>query len=74
MGKHEYLGDGTLQLVVPFEGRTLELAPDGEVLLEINNLFSADHNAFVADYALLAPDFFDTPPEGFTCAAGAGPS
>ena len=74
MGKHEYLDDGTLQIVVPFEGRALEVAPDGEVLLEINNLFSADHNAFVADYALLAPDFLDTPPARFACAQGANPS
>ena len=68
MGKHEYLDDGTLQVVVPFEGRALELGPDGEPLLEINNLFSPDHNAFVADYVLLAPDFFDTRPENFACA------
>ena len=68
MGKHEYLDDGTLQVVVPFEGRVLELGPDGEPLLEINNLFSPDHNAFVADYVLLAPDFFDTRPENFACA------
>ena len=74
MGKHEYLDDGTLQIVVPFEGRALEIAPDGEVLLEINNLFSADHNAFVADYVLLAPDFFDTQPSRFACATGGNPS
>jgi len=74
MGKHEYLDDGTLQVVVPFEGRALEFAPDGELLLEINNLFSAEHNAFVADYTLLAPDFFDTQPARFACAAGGRPS
>mgnify|MGYP000601082653 CR=1 FL=1 len=69
MGKHEYLDDGTLQVVVPFEGRALEFAPDGTLLLEINNLFSAEHNAFVSDYTLLAPDFFDTDPERFACAS-----
>jgi len=70
MGKHEYLEDGTLQVVVPFEGRALEFSRDGELLLEINNLFSDEHNAFVADYTLLAPDFFDTEPARFTCADG----
>jgi len=74
MGKHEYLADGTLQVVVPFEGRALEFAPDGEVLLEINNLFSTDHNAFVADYTLLAPDFFDVQPARFACSPGGNPS
>ena len=69
MGKHEYLDDGTLQVVVPFEGRAMEFAPDGTLLLEINNVFSAGHNAFLSDYVLLAPDFFDTAPADFACAA-----
>ena len=68
MGKHERLDDGTLQVVVPFEGRVLEFDAEGRLLLEINNLFNEGHNAFVADYALLAPDFFDVPPERFSCA------
>ncbi len=69
MGKHELASDGTLRVVVPFEGRALEFDADGRLLLEINNLWSERHNAFVADYALLAPDFFDVPPAGFACAA-----
>ena len=70
MGKHERLDDGTLQVVVPVEGRVLEFDADGRLLLEINNLFNADNNAFVADCALLPPDFFDVPPERFACAGG----
>lgn len=67
MGKHEFLDDGTLQVVVPFGGRMLEFDRDGELLLEINNVHSPEHNAFVADYTLLAKDFFDVPPAEFSC-------
>ena len=67
MGKHEILDDGTLQAVVPFEGRALELDAEGRPVLEINNVFSERHNAFVADYVLLEPGFFDVPPEDFAC-------
>ena len=74
MGKHEVLDDGTLQVVVPFEGRALEFDADGRLLLEINNVFSEAHNAFVADYVLLAPDFFDVPPESFACGPADRPS
>ena len=74
MGKHEVLDDGTLQVVVPFEGRALEFDADGRLLLEINNLFSDEHNAFTADYALLAPDFFDVAPARFACGSADRPS
>ena len=74
MGKHEYLDDGTLQVVVPFEGRALEFDADGSLVLEINNVFGDEHNAFLSDYALLAPDFFDTDPARFTCDSGDTPS
>jgi len=69
MGKHNLLDDGTLQVVVPFEGRVLEFDSAGELILEINNLHSTRHNAFVADLALLREDFFDIPPENFGCAS-----
>ena len=68
MGKHEILADGTLQVVVPFEGRALEFDPDGRLLLEINNVFGETHNAFLSDYALLPPGFFDVEPAEFACA------
>ena len=67
MGKHETLADGTVQIVVPYEGRVLEVAPDGRVLLEINSVYDEAHNALVSDAAHLPPDFFDTPPERFAC-------
>ena len=70
MGKHELLEDGTLQVVVPFEGRALEFDADGRLALEINNVFGPRHNAFVSDYALLGPDFLDVEPARFACTGG----
>ena len=67
MGKHEILADGTLQVVVPFEGRALEFDVDGRLLLEINNVFGEAHNAFLSDYALLPPGYFDVEPAAFAC-------
>lgn len=72
--KHGYLDDGTLQVVVPFEGRALEFDADGALVLEIDNVFGDEHNAFLSDYALFAPDFFDTDPARFTCDSGDNPS
>ena len=72
MGKHETLADGAVQIVVPYEGRVLEVAPDGRVLLEINSVHDESHNALVSDAVHLAPDFFDTPPERFACVEGEG--
>jgi hypothetical protein len=69
MGKHRYLDNGVLQVAVPHEGRALEFDSDGKLVLEINNLFSQKHNAFIADYNWLADDFFDTAPEQFVCDA-----
>ncbi|MEE9322054.1 MAG: arylsulfotransferase family protein [Granulosicoccus sp.] len=70
MGKHNYLENETLQVVVPFEGRALEFDKNGELILEINNIFSEHHNAFLADYTLLLEDFFATPPAQFSCNSG----
>ena len=74
MGKHSYLDDGTSQVAVPLEGRALELDADGALVLEIDNVFGDEHDAFPSDHALLAPDFFDTDPARFTCYSGDTPS
>ena len=67
MGKHEWLDADTVQIVVPYEGRVLEVGTDGRVALEINNVHDARHNGLVSDAARLPPGFFETPPEGFRC-------
>ena len=70
MGKESYLDDGTLQITIPYEGRVLEFDESGRVLLEINNLFNAGHNAFISDYVWLPEDYFDTAPANFSCNDG----
>ena len=70
MGKHEYLDDGTLAVVVPFEGRVLEFAPEGSLKLEINNLYNEANNAIISDYVWLPEDYFDTQPSDFDCNNG----
>jgi len=67
MGKHNYLDNNVLQVAVPHEGRALEFDSRGNLVLEINNLFSERHNAFIADYTWLPIDYFDRPPEQFKC-------
>ena len=69
MGKHQYLDNGTLQIVVPYEGRVLEVDSEGGILLEINNPFNDSNNAFVSDAIWLPPDFFETPPAELACTA-----
>jgi len=61
MGKHNYLENKAMQVAVPWEGRALEFDKEGNLILEINNVFSEEFNAFVADYTWLSPDFFDVP-------------
>lgn len=67
MGKHNYLENEAMQLAVPWEGRALEFDRDGNLILEINNIHSDEHNAFVADYTWLPVDFFDVPVDQLTC-------
>ncbi len=74
MGKHEWLDENTVQVVVPYEGRVLEMERGGRVLLEINNVHDERHNGLVSDAAYLARDFFGTPPEAFVCEGGGRPA
>lgn len=67
MGKQEQLDNGNYQITVPYEGRVLEVSSDGRVLLEINNVWNQDNNAFISDSAFLPTDFFDEDPVSFSC-------
>ena len=73
-GRDGYLDGGTLQADVTLEGRALVLDADGALVLEIDNVFGDEHDAFPSDHALLAPDFFDTDPARFTRNSGDIPS
>ena len=69
MGKHTILPDHSIQVVVPGEGRVLEFDRDGNLLLEINNVFSTAYNGYVADANWFKDDYFSTKPETWKCDA-----
>jgi hypothetical protein len=58
MGKHQMLPNENHLVVVPGEGRVLELSPDGEVIFEFNNLVNDRANAHVQNAQWLPGDFF----------------
>lgn len=62
MGKHQRLPDDTVLLVSPYEGRVIEATWEGDLLLEINNIFSNEFNAHVANAEWLTEEFFTTLP------------
>ena len=67
MGKHQYLPNGNVLIVVPGEGRILEVTADGELVMEFNNLSvsSTNYNEHVENGSWVPRDYFQTFP---TCA------
>ena len=65
MGKHQYLPNGNILIVVSGEGRILEVTKHGEKVMEFNNLskFSNEHNVHVSNGVWLQTDFFDNFPK-----------
>ena len=62
-GKHQRLPNGALLIVIPEEGRVIEVAQNGEVLREINNLSErAGFHEDVANAYWLPADHFDQLP------------
>lgn len=61
MGKHQYLPNGDLLLVVPEEGRMVLFGDGGEKLIEFNNVVSAKYNAHIENGMWLPNDYFDEP-------------
>jgi hypothetical protein len=64
MGSHQYLPNGNVFIVVPGEGRALELTKDGHKVLEFNNVFRAkpSYNAHVANGMWLDKGYFQKLP------------
>jgi hypothetical protein len=64
MGKHQYLPNGNLLIVVPGEGRVLEVDAHGDKVMEFNNISgkSPENNVHVEHGYWLPADYFDTPP------------
>lgn len=62
-GVHQLLSNGTLLIVVPDEGRMLELNKSEEVVLEYNNVWSDRANGNVQNGLFVSKDFFDEFPD-----------
>lgn len=64
MGKHQYLPDGNLLIVVPDEGRILEVTAGGNKVMEFNNIVAGQpaFNDHVEDGMWVPPDYFETVP------------
>ncbi len=65
MGKHQYLPNGNVLVVVPGEGRILEFTEYGKNVMEFNNLSvtSVEYNEHVENGLWLPPDYFLSVPE-----------
>jgi Arylsulfotransferase (ASST) len=61
-GKHQLLPNGSLLIVVPGEGRVLEVASSGELVLEFNNVASTIANASVDNAIWLPRGYFEKVP------------
>jgi hypothetical protein len=64
MGTHQYLPNGNVLIVVPGEGRVLEVTAGGDYVMEYNNVSSkfAEYNEHVENGVWLPPDYFSTSP------------
>jgi hypothetical protein len=65
MGSHQYMPNGNLLIVVPDEGRVLEVTASGSIVMEFNNLSSrfAAYNEHVENGVWLPPGYFQTVPD-----------
>ncbi len=61
-GKQQKLPNGNYLIVVPDEGRILELTPAGQLVFEYNNIVRGGVNGRVFNAQWLPSDFFDTLP------------
>jgi hypothetical protein len=64
MGKHQYLPNGNVLIIVPGEGRAIVADPGGDLVLEFNNVSApgADTNEHIANGVWLPPGYFDQEP------------
>jgi hypothetical protein len=64
MGRHQYLPNGNVLVVVPGEGRVIEVSHDGHNVMEFNNLspVSFEYNEHVENGMWVPMDYFDSVP------------
>jgi hypothetical protein len=65
MGKHQYLPNGNVIIVVPEEGRILEVTNEGKKVMEFNNISSTSskYNEHVFNIMWVGTDYFRTIPQ-----------
>lgn len=65
MGKHQYLPNGNILIVVPNEGRILVVSSTGQRVMEFNNVseVSVENNVHVENGLWMPVDYFDKFPE-----------
>lgn len=61
-GTHQSLPNGNWQLVIPAEGRVLEVDTDGRILWEFDNVMTDELNAYVINGVWLPETYFETIP------------
>jgi hypothetical protein len=63
MGTHQYLPNGDILIVIPGEGRIVEVTGSGDPVMEFNNVspVSPDHNMHVENGIWLPADYFEQP-------------
>ncbi len=63
-GKHQMLPNGNMLLVIPEQGQVLEVTPEGEVAVELNNVTGpgSPFNDDVGNAAWFPEDYFDPLP------------
>ena len=64
MGKHQYLPNGNILIVVPGEGRVVEVTSRGDKVLEFNNVsqISDEFNMHIENAMWLPEEYFDSSP------------
>jgi hypothetical protein len=62
MGKHQYLPNGNVLIVVPEEGRLVEVTKDGDPVIEFSNIAFDEFNGHVQNGVWLPPDYFQRLP------------
>jgi hypothetical protein len=65
MGKHQYLPNGNVLIIVSDEGRALEVTAEGTNVAEFNNIssFSLDYNEHLDNGMWVSSDYFDSVPQ-----------
>jgi hypothetical protein len=61
-GVHQALPNGTWQLVIPVEGRLIEVETGGSVVWEFNNVMTEKLNAYILNGTWLPPEYFTSIP------------